>query len=525
MKNTKKRFLLMTLAAVMLLSTACGDKNKETASKQGIDLSSYPIKTDVTLSYFLPLRNTLAGKVENFSETPFAQQWQEKTGVKVEYIHSSVGREAEMLSLLVASEELPDIIQSNWASFTGGVATALDDNVIIDIEQYKEYAPAYFGKLEANDEWNKSAKTDDGRCYGFQNIEGDLALRSTAGPVLRADWLEELDLEVPETFDEWEVVLTAFRDKKGAKAPFSSIFANANMLTMFGAASNFYVDGDEIKHGAFEPEYKRALATLNDWFEKGLLDKNIVSVDSKTLDSQFLTGLTGATVAGGGDIGRYLQAAPDEKFDLVPAKYPTYEKGATNTGVIPNIPVAGKFVSAVSGQCKYPELAVKMLDYLYTEEGELFANFGIEGETYTMKDGKPTYTELITNNPDGLSMKEALGCYVYAGTKGPYECSKEYIYQFYNLPQQRKALDTWQKDFKANEKYSMVPVTLATEDAQEAADILAELKTHIATMKAKFITGVEPIENFDSYVEKAKTMGLDRLLEIYTDALKRYNNR
>ena len=523
-KVWKKSVLACLLAGVMVLSTAChGGKKNEV--KTDIDLSSYPIKTDVSLSYFLPLRNTLAGKAENFSETPFAQQWQEKTGVKMEYMHSAVGQEMEMLSLLVASDELPDIIQSIWISYSGGVASALDDNVIIDIGQYKEYAPAYFKKLADNKEWDKASKTDDGRYYGFQAIEGDSALRSTAGPILRADWLQELGLEVPETIDEWEAVLTAFRDKKGAKAPLSSVFTNASFYHMFETPGSLYIDGNEYKHGAFEAEYKRALTTLNDWFKKGLLDKNIVSVDAKTLDSQILTNQTGAFVDSGGNMGRYLQAAANESFDLVAAKYPTYENGAKSTAAIPNVAVSGKFATAISGQCKYPQLAAKVLDYLYTEEGELFANFGIEGETYTMKDGKPTYTDLITNNSKGLSMKEALGWYVYAGTKGPYECSKEYIYQFYGLPQQQQCLDVWQENFSEREKHSSVPVTLSVDDAQEAADILAELNTHISSMKAKFITGVEPIENFDSYVEKAKDMGLDRLLEIYTDALKRYNNR
>ena len=523
-KVWKKQVLLCLLAGVMILSTAC--QNSEKSETVGdIDLSSYPIKTDVSLSYFLPLRSTLAGTIENFSETPFAQQWQEKTGVKMEYIHSAVGQEMEMLSLLVSSGELPDIIQSIWVSYAGGVASALDDNVIIDIGKYKEYAPAYFKKLEANKDWDKASKTDDGRYYGFQAIEGDSALRSTSGPILRADWLEELGLDVPETIDEWETVLTAFRDKKGAKAPFSTALTNTDLYHMFETTSTFYIDGDKFRYGAFEPEYKRALTTLNNWFKKGLLDKNIVSVDSKTLDSQILTGQTGAFLDSGGNMGRYLQAAPNEKFDLVAAKYPTYEKGAKNIAAAPSVAASGNYVTAISGQCKYPELAAKMLDYLYTEEGELFANFGIEGETYTMKDGKPTYTELITNNPDGLSMKEALGWYVYAGTKGPYECSKDYIYQFYGLPQQRNCLDVWQDNFKEREKHSVVPVTLAVEDSQEAADILAELNTHKSTMRAKFITGVEPMENFDAYVEKAKTMGLDRLLEIYNEALKRYNNR
>lgn len=523
-KVWKKRVLLTLLAGTMVLSTACHGGEKETI-KEDIDLSSYPIKTDVSLSYFLPLRSTLAGTVENFSETPFAQNWIEKTGVNMEFIHSSVGQEQEMLSLLIASEELPDIIHSIWTVYPGGVTSALDENVIIDIGQYKEYAPAFFGKLDANKEWDKAAKIDDGRYYGFQSIEGAAALRSTAGPILRADWLRELGLEAPKTIEDWENVLTAFRDKKGASAPLSIANMSANLFSFVGATNGLFVEDNEFKHGAFTPEYKQALITLNDWFKKGLLDKNIISVDSKTLDSQILTGKTGAFVDGGGNMGRYLQVATTEGFDLVGVEFPVYKEGESNLACIPNPPIAGTNVSAISGQCKYPELAAKVLDYLYTPEGEIFANFGIEGETYTVEDGKYTYTDLILNNPDKLSVKEALGLYVYAGTKGPYECKEEYIYQFYALPQQKAALDVWQKNFEQREKRAFVPVTLATADSQEASDILTELRTYVPSMTAKFITGVEPIEKFDDYVKKGEAMGLSRVLEIYTEALKRYNDR
>lgn len=36
------------------------------------------------------------------------------------------------------------------------------------------------------------------------------------GPIVRKDWLDELGLDVPETIDDWEIMLKAFRDKKGA---------------------------------------------------------------------------------------------------------------------------------------------------------------------------------------------------------------------------------------------------------------------------------------------------------------------
>ena len=44
-------------------------------------------------------------------------------------------------------------------------------------------------------------------------------------------------------------------------------------------------------------------------------------------------------------------------------------------------------------------------------------------------------------------------------------------------------------------------------------------------MFVKFITGVEPIEKFDEYIEKLKKMNVDRYIEIQQSAYDRYLQR
>lgn len=523
MKKRKLALLLAAVTVLTMLSTACTGK-KETAKELDIDLSSYPIETDITLTYFLPLRSSLGGLVENYAETPHAKEFVKRTGVNIEYIHASIGQESEMLSLLIASDELPDIMHGNWIGHQGGVESAIEDGIIVDIGEYKEYAPAFFGKLESNSELDRAAKTDAGHYYGFSSIQNAQRLRMTAGPVLRADWLSELGLQAPETIEEWETVLTAFKEKKGAVAPFSA--ANRpHMYSMFGIPNGLFIDGDEYKYGLAIPEVKKAVEHMNDWFNKGLLDVNITSVDAKTLDSQVLTGMTGAMIASGGDIERYMNASKEKGFELVGVRFPAYEKGSVNDCMSVGLPITGTSVSAISGQCKYPELAAKVLDYCYTEEGEIFANYGTEDVSYTMVDGAPTYTDVIMNNPDGLSIMESLSLYVKAGASGPFECKEGYINQYYSLPQQQASLDAWQVGFKESEKRKTRPITLTTDEAQEAADILAEVRTYASSMVSKFIVGIEPIDKFDEYLEEVYDLGLQRALDIYTDALKRYNAR
>jgi len=37
--------------------------------------------------------------------------------------------------------------------------------------------------------------------------------------------------------------------------------------------------------------------------------------------------------------------------------------------------------------------------------------------------------------------------------------------------------------------------------------------------------GMEPLDNFDQYVEQIKKMNIQRAIDIYQAALERYNNR
>lgn len=51
--------------------------------------------------------------------------------------------------------------------------------------------------------------------------------------------------------------------------------------------------------------------------------------------------------------------------------------------------------TAISAECSDVELAAKFMDYFYSDEGRLFANFGIEGVTYNMVNGEPKLTDMV----------------------------------------------------------------------------------------------------------------------------------
>lgn len=518
---------LAIMLSITALLTACGGSENATVSDKDIDLSSYPVQTDETLTYWRSLPINISTSVDNFGATEIAQEFERRTGIKIKYQHPAAGQETEALNLMISSNELPDIINTHWGQYPGGPTRAIDEEVIVPLDEYKEYAPGFFGFLEAHPEYDKAAKTDAGDHYAFVSIQDGNDLLVVSGPAVRKDWLDELGIEEPKSVDDWTNMLTAFKEKKGAEAPMSFNYGNiCYFFNMFEARFDPYVDGDKVVYAAIQPEFKNALTVIRDWFEKGLLDKNIVSVDSKLIDNQILNDKTGATItSGGGGIGQYMKMGVQKNpnFNLSAVPFPSFS--GEPTGSVPiakNITGVG---AAITTQAKNPALAAKALDYFYTEEGDILANFGVEGVGHTIVDGEPVYTDLIMNNPDGLTISQALGLNMLAGNGGAFVLDSRYIQQYYSLPQQKAALKNWTVGFEKSEPERVPMLTFTTEENSEYAQIMTEVDKYRDQMIVKFINGIEPIENFDKYVDTMKQLGVDRAMEIQTAALARYANR
>ena len=111
--------------------------------------------------------------------------------------------------------------------------------------------------------------------------------------------------------------------------------------------------------------------------------------------------------------------------------------------------------AAISTACKNVEAAARLLDFSYGEEGHMLVNFGIEGVSYEMVNGNPEYTEVITDNPDGLSMTNAMSIYMRCHTNGAFIQDPRYIEQYYRLPSSRKLLECGHKPIWVNTCYHL----------------------------------------------------------------------
>lgn len=531
--------ILLFMWVITLLLSACTSGNNSAKPAEEPNKATtkveQPDQAKKTLSYWSELNGNAASVKPNIQDIPFFQEWQKRTGVRLTFIQPPSNQAKEAMNVLLASGDLPDMMEYEWDNHPGGPEKAINDGYILKLNDLiDKHAPNLKKYLSEHPEIDKQVKTDNGSYYVFPFIRGDELLRTYQGPIIRLDWLQELGLQTPTTIDEWYTVLKAFKEKKGVAAPLTFLgvpnplfgIEGGAFVGAYGIKKGFYLDNGQVKYGPMEEGYKQFLATFRKWYAEGLIDKNIATVDTKTLDANMISGRSGATIwnAGAG-IGKWQPIVQDkEKAALLgPAPYPVLIKGDKPKFGQRSYAYVGTGGVAISSKSKNAEAAAKLLDYGYSDEGHMLFNFGIEGISYNLEGGYPRYTDLILENPNKLAPSQALSLYNRASYFGPFVQDVRYMEQYYTLPQQREAIQVWANTEVDSHILPQMPKTEL--ESAELSSIMIDVMTLVDEMSLKIILGVEPLDTFDTYVSKIKASKIERAIQIQKSALDRYYKR
>lgn len=349
---------------------------------------------------------------------------------------------------------------------------------------------------------------------------------------MRADWLAKLGLKTPRTIDDWHTMLTAFKQKdpngngQTDEVPFtpsSSSLLNAFydqhlLVGAWGITMGYYNDKGVAKFGPATPQFKEFLKTMAAWYKEGLVDPDFPTTDTKLFDAK----VTGNTLgAWGGGVGygmsKFLDLVKgkDTTFDLVGLPYPVLNAGdKPELGNRAN-PFTG-LGTAITTACKRVKEAAQWLDYNYTTEGKMLANFGLEGQCHTVVNGRLAYTPECVTIPTNYK-------YRLSGVAGPFVQMKEGAYAAWVYKQQTDAaFGAWAEP--TNEKV-WPPVNVSSDEGKKLVTIQSDMDTRLKEALLKVLTAAEPVENWDKVVQQLRQIGLDDALKIQQAALDRYTKR
>lgn len=495
--------------------------------------------SQISFTYWGELNPAVAALVQTYNDVGMYKALEKKTGITIEFIHPPTGQQAEQFNLMIASRDLPDMIEYNWINYMGGPGKAINDNIIISLNQFMEGQTPNFTKLvtgggEFSDVYAKGTKTDKNDFFAFPAFNVG-KYRTFVGIMLRQDWLSDLNLSVPETIDEWTTVLRAFKQKKNAKAPLTGSvqFVTGDNRSGFNGAFNvgrgLYVEDGIIKYGPMEEGYRAFIQLLRDWYAEGLLDNDYPTNSDVVMNAKMTDGTSGARIGGiGGVMGTYLKMMEtvNPSYDLVGAPYPVLNKGETDRFLNIENDVQHPYL-AITTACGSPEIAARWADNLYSEDGFMLLNFGVENESYTMVDGHPVYTENIISN-SRHSISEALGLYTRATTPAPgLNQAEDYLKQYYKYSQQVDAFELWAQNVDEARRVVIPTGVIPTlEESEEIAALRTDIDTYVSEMVLKFIQGVEPMENYDGFINRlVGSFNVERYLELQQAAYNRYLKR
>ncbi|MDO5348665.1 MAG: extracellular solute-binding protein [Lachnospiraceae bacterium] len=549
-KHFVKKALSLSLAAALAAGTlaGCGGKSSESAGGAGNGAASgESAESSGTpkLTYWVKMDSSkIAPTTDNYGTIQCYKQMMENTGIEVEFIHPPVGQESDSFSLMISGGEYPDLVHYDWGNaVSGGPDKAIEEGVILELtDLIEENCPNLKAFLAEYPEIKAAMTTDSGKIYCFPNVypyyKEDTAVKCNRGVQIRQDWLDELGLEAPETIDEWHTVLTAFKGmgttedgspivpmvsrKMSEKTSLVRTFANA----WNGMDYDFYLENGVVKFGPIEPAFKEYLATMNQWYEEGLIAADFSTYSGKEHDALITTNQAGAWLSGlGAGMGVYITALGGDDSKISGIKFPVKEKGDTPKYTsADNYPFIGLGI-AITSNCKDVKAACKWLDYHYSEEGSRLLNWGIEGVSYELdENGEPQFTDEIMKNPEGLSVDVALGKYAMVSQLEAFaKDDRAEAIRMWNYDAQEAASKTWNEtDFSF--RYPPT-VSLTPDESSELASILSDITTYRDENVIRFILGTEPLDNYEKFAETIKKMNIDRAIEIKQAAYDRLQER
>ncbi len=537
MKNFAK--IVSAFAAVTLLAASfAGCGSKEAAQVEKTDGSSF--------TYWCTLDgNAQAGGISNNADMMLFQEMEKRTGIKINFIHPIKGSTGNEAFLTVLSDKnRPDMIEYWWENYSGGPQAALDDEVLVCLDDYiKDYAPNFYDYMEGekgkanNYLWRLQGTSDEGHYYGFNVLNvGDT--RGFAGLYVRSDKLNEWGMEVPETIDDW----TAFFAKaksEGIEAPF---ICENNVLsfksdnthsfnTAFGVGKSLYLEGDKVVFAPFEDGYKEYVAQVAEWIKAGYIDTSFPTMDRAKIEGNMANGLSVATWGYvGSGIGKILPAAQakNPNADFVACPYPVAEKGQVSEFQM-MYQEASTNAIGISTTCGNIEKAVEWCDYRYGEEGSVLQLFGLEGVHHTVEvnsDGEKhyLYTDLIQKpeNSGVNSVTEALYKYMQPCNYPGLNQHPDYLNGYYPYETQKTSIKTWNISSEPAKLHKLPPLSFNDEELREITDITEIAESELEVAITDIMLGKKGIDSYDAAIETAKKNGYERIIEINQKGYEKY---
>lgn len=512
-------------------------EDEEPSPKEIVHLIDFPIDHDFEITVSMSTTPTLTNSGilgSNPGDDLGWPQWlSERTGATITVDLYSFLDENMKQSLMIATGDFTDLIMGSL-QYSGGIDVAVEDEVLTDIYQYAEYMPDYLNVLFENPNNVALAFSNNFHLTSFYGMN-DPETKADYGPVLRKDWLDALNLDIPVTYDDWHDVLTAFKNEYDATLWITSVGGVPGGLGggygieeyAGGPADPSWVEDGEYHHTVLSDGYKKYLRMMNQWYKEGLIFPDFLSLGGADSPENTLvtTGKVGVWFNYVSNLENQLALMEPETTGagIAAIPWPVETEGEYNEYTYTKIPnnagVDGQGGLSVTTANEDIPLLCAIVNEFYTEEGREFANWGIEGVHYTIEpDGSHKFTDEIMKNEFGLAPLVAMTLYFFKD--GPFQYDGDRFLACYS-DMEKAASELWTSGAQNISASALDP-------EQSLAYFMAQsdVNTVYQEYNVKFIIGEKDIDaDWDEFMEKLTSAGFDTILEMGQLGVEQYAER
>jgi len=531
MKNKKMGFTLLLILIFALVAGACSSNtNNAGMSSQPADSGTNPTpqvseqpKPDNSATEQAAQSGPLFDEKKTFTfmvrahnnwtysaDKPLMQMLEKRTNVKIDPLVQPLDNYDNNVNLAIASGDLPDII------YMSNVSTANKfglEGALTNILDYIDVMPNFKQWLTKYPEITNSYIAADGGMYMFPN-QG-LGEGNRVSWFYREDVFKKHNLSVPKTYDELYDVLKELKKLYPDSYPLTTREGNLTFLRLMAAQFDTFhyayydYDKNEWRYGPTEDNFKTMLEYLNKFYKEGLIapdfltmtipkweemvttDKTFISVDYLVMDTYNIP---------------MREKNPDYNlaFMAPPAGGPNGKQANFNNAAV----WSGQTVSSTTKQA---EDIMKYMDFFYTEEARELTSWGEEGVTYEVVDGKKRY--IAPYNENQSILREKSGIFA-RGTTNWFDWDA-----YMSLAEEGTRL-AYEEVRKYDSK--LQPKVAFTDEENEIVSTIGQaVNKHKDENASKFILGTRSLDEWDQYVQEAKKLGYEQLVDVHKQAYSR----
>lgn len=471
---------------------------------------------------------------------PYKQDWmlfakiKEMTNVTLKPTIVPMSDYSQKRSLLISSGDAPLVIPK---TYPGEESAFVASGAILPISDYIDLMPNFKDKIE---KWDMESeleglRQEDKKYYVLPGLHEAVWPDYTL--IVRTDIFEKHNIAIPTTWDELYTAMKQLKQEYPDVTPFSDRFKFNSTLNIaatgfgtkggwgYGSGLTYKEDTDEFVYTAATDEYKDMLAYFHKLVDEGLLDKESFTQDDDQAVQKFVTGKSFII---NGNSQTVVQHRNDMDKTLGEGKY------AISKITVPGGPAGqlmsgsrlenGVMITSKVKESEHFKAILQFIDWLYySDEGQEFTKWGVEGVTYTKEGGVRKLMDDINYN--GLNPKGTKDLRIEHGFSGgvfAYGGTTELLQSMFSEEEQQ-----FQKSM--SETKTVVkpepPIPYSVEERERVTLLSTPLKDYTDQNTLKFILGDRELAEYDKFVKELDSQGVGQYLEIANKTYKKYKEQ